>query len=281
MPELPDLLYIQKYLRKNVKGKSIADITIREPIVLRVAVAKTFQEALKGLSIARININGPFLLLEFTDSYDLVLNFMVAGKLQHQGKKDSPIGYVCFSLLLDDGSSLNFSDEQKMGKGYLVRYKEYDVIPQFNRQGVNIVSPEFTLELFRSLAAQNSRKQVRVFINDHAVLSSIGNAYADEILFDAKTHPKTIVGKLSPEEIDTLFASIKSVMRWGIKKVEDARQPIHIKVRDHMKVRGRQGEKCPRCGTIIRREGVLGYDVFFCPGCQPAVRKVFLDWNKK
>jgi formamidopyrimidine-DNA glycosylase len=281
MPELPDLLYIQKYLRKNVKGKSVADITIREPIVLRVAVAKTFQEALRGLSIARINVNGPFLLLEFSDSYDLVLNFMVAGKLQHQGKKESPIGYVCFSLLLDDGSSLNFADEQKMGKGYLVRYKEYDVIPQFNRQGVSIVSSEFTLELFRSLAAQNSRKQVRVFINDHSVLSSIGNAYADEILFDAKIHPKTIVSKLSPKEIDTLFASVKSVMRWGIKKVEEAHQPIHVKVRDHMKVRGRQGEKCSRCGTIIRREGVLGYDVFFCPGCQPVARKAFLDWNKK
>jgi formamidopyrimidine-DNA glycosylase len=281
MPELPDLLYIQKYLRKNVKGKSIADVAIREPIVLRVAVAKTFQEALKGLSIARVNIRGPFLLLEFTDAYDLVLNFMVAGKLQHQGKKDAPVGHICFSLMLDDGSQLNFADEQKMGKAYLVRYKEYDVIPQFNRQGINVASPEFTLDSFRSLAEQNSRKQVRVFINDYAVLSSIGNAYADEILYDAKIHPKTIVSKLSPLEIDKLYWSIRSVIKWGIKKVEEAQQPIHIKVRDHMKVRGRQGEKCLRCGTIIRREGVLGHDVFFCPGCQPVSRKVFLDWSKK
>ena len=69
-------------------------------------------------------------------------------------------------------------------------------------------------------------------------------------------------------------------MRWGITEVEKAAQPIQVKVRDHMKVRNRKGEPCARCGTTIRREGVRGYDVFFCPVCQPATRKVFIDWKR-
>jgi formamidopyrimidine-DNA glycosylase len=116
-------------------------------------------------------------------------------------------------------------------------------------------------------------------INDHTVLSAIGNAYADEILFEARIHPKTFSARLSKEETDRLFVAIGSVMTWGTKKVEEAARPIHVKVREHLKVRNRRGEPCPRCGTTIRREGVRGHDTFFCPSCQPASRKLFIDWR--
>jgi formamidopyrimidine-DNA glycosylase len=47
-----------------------------------------------------------------------------------------------------------------------------------------------------------------------------------------------------------------------------------------MRVRGRAGEQCPRCGQTIRRTGVLGYDSFFCPSCQPDLTGRGLDWTK-
>lgn len=166
-----------------------------------------------------------------------------------------------------------------MAKLYIVTHGDYASIPKYKEQGVDILSPQFTLDGFKGLAHQNSRKQVRVFINDHTILSSIGNAYADEILFDAQIHPKTFINKLADEDLVRLHSSIRSVMEWGARKVEEASQPIHVKIRSHMKVRNRKGEPCPRCGTTIRREGVRGYDVFFCPTCQTATRKLFLDWN--
>jgi formamidopyrimidine-DNA glycosylase len=50
-------------------------------------------------------------------------------------------------------------------------------------------------------------------------------------------------------------------------------------VRDHLKVRNRKGSPCVRCGTTIRREGVRGYDVFFCPTCQASTRRSFIEWK--
>ena len=105
---------------------------------------------------------------------------------------------------------------------------------------------------------------------DQAALSAIGNAYADEILFAARIHPKTSCSSLSAEQRRALYESIRSVMAWGIAEVEKAAQPIEVKVRDHVKVRNRKDEPCPVCGTKIRRVGVLGYDSFFCPQCQAA-----------
>ena len=104
---------------------------------------------------------------------------------------------------------------------------------------------------------------------DQALISAVGNAYADEILFAAGLHPKTRCHELSDPEVARFHAAIVETLRLGIEEVERAARPVEIKVRDHMKVRNRKGEPCPVCGTTIRRAAVLGYDTFFCPSCQP------------
>ncbi len=280
MPELPDLLYIKTYLKKEVEGRTIASTIVKQPIVIRVALDQPFEQAVTNKSIDSIDIRGPFIRFELSESVDIIINLMLAGRLQHQRMGEKIEGFLCCSLTLDDSSTLNLCDQDKMAKLYIVRRGEYTAIPKYREQGIDILSPEFTFEIFKELARRNSRKQVRVFINDHTTLSSIGNAYADEILFDAHIHPKTFVSKLQEENLSRLYSSIRSVMDWGVRKVEEAAKPIQVKVREHMKIRNRKGEPCPRCGTTIRREGVRGYDVFFCPTCQPASRKLFIDWKK-
>ena len=279
MPELPDLLYIKRYLDKTVVGKTVTAATVKQPVVLRVAIDQPFEQLVEGRTINAIDIHGPFLRFELSDLVDLIMNLMVAGKLQHQRSGDAAGGHLCCSLSLLDSSRLNLCDANKMAKLYVVPHGDYAGIPKYREQGIDLLSPSFTLEVFTDLARRNARRQVRVFINDHTMVSSIGNAYADEILFDAQIHPKTFVYKLSGESIAKLYSSTLSVMEWGIREVEEAAQPIHVKVREHMRVRNRNGEPCPRCGSTIRREGVRGYDVFFCPTCQPPSRKLFIDWN--
>jgi formamidopyrimidine-DNA glycosylase len=232
------------------------------------------------MTITAVDLHGPFLTFAFSGSILMVVNLMLAGKLQHQRHREHELGHLCLSLKLDDGARLNLCDDQKMAKVYLVERGGESIIPKYREQGVDILSPGFTDEVFLGLAARNRRKQVRVFINDHTALSAIGNAYADEVLFEAGIHPKTFVASLTRDQLLRLYAAIREVIAAGTRAVEAAGEPIHKKVRDHMKVRNRHGEKCPRCGGIIRREGVRGYDVFFCPHCQPANRRLFLDWNK-
>ena len=280
MPELPDLQYIAEYLNGTVTHRIIISAEIHKPVVLRLAIEGSFQVAVAGKNIESVKIHGPFLTLHIADAFDLVVNLMVAGKIQHQRPGERPQGYRCLSLSLDDESILNVCDPELMAKVYLVPCGEYGIIPKYQTQGIAITESEFTPDRFQQLAQVHSRKQVRVFINDHTIISSIGNAYADEILFEAGIHPKTFVARLSTEDRSRLYEAIRSVMEWGKAEVKKAGKPIHEKVRDHMRVRNRRGESCPRCGTKIRREGVRGHDVFFCPHCQPTSRKLFVDWSK-
>jgi formamidopyrimidine-DNA glycosylase len=280
MPELPDLVYIKSYLDSSVMGRMFTEIRVKQPIVVRTMTAEPIGKALAGAKIRQAEIHGPFLRLDTTGPNALVINLMLAGRLQHQHPSEKPEGFLCVRCTLDDGSALNVCDEKKMTKVYCTRQDEVDSIPKYAAQGIDILSSSFTEERFRSIAKAHTRKQVRVFINDHTSLSAIGNAYADEILFAAKIHPKTFVAKLTSEEVSRLYASIKEVIEWGIQNVFEAHEPIHEKIRSHMRVRNRKGEPCPRCGTTIRREGVRGHDVYFCPSCQPPSRHLFLDWNR-
>jgi formamidopyrimidine-DNA glycosylase len=237
------------------------------------------EHAFAGQKILGTEIHGPFMRLDTQAGNALVINLMLAGRLQHQLTGEKTEGHLCLAFNLDDRSALNLCDEKKMAKVYCARQEQVETIPKYAAQGVDILSSSFTEAKFRAIAAANSRKQVRVFINDHTALSAIGNAYADEILFAARLHPKTFVARLTAEDIGNLYRAIHEVITWGIRCVDQAGAPIHQKVRDHMKVRNRKGEPCPRCGTTIRREGVRGHDVFFCPSCQPPSRRLFLDWN--
>jgi formamidopyrimidine-DNA glycosylase len=280
MPELPDLQYIKRQLDDVLPGRTIRAVTVKQSVVLRNGLERPAEDLLTGATFSAVELHGPFIAFRLSGGLVLILNLMLAGHLQYQRSGEKTAGYLCVGVGLDDGSALNLCDEQKMAKLYLVREGDEASVPRYASQGVDIHGSGFTKEAFRAVAHAHRRKQVRVFINDHSALSAIGNAYADEILFEARIHPKTFVSRLSVEEIDRVYDAIRAVMAWGAGEVERAGQPIHVKVRDHMKVRNRKGEACPRCGTTIRREGVRGHDVFFCPSCQPALRALFIDWRK-
>jgi formamidopyrimidine-DNA glycosylase len=270
VPELPDLVHLVKALSPVLPGRTVVRAAVREPIVLRVLVpGAAFAGALEGRTFAGVEHHGPFVRFALDADLELIVHHMLTGRIQLAPAGAKPLPYLCFSLDLDDGSSLRYGDEKRMGKVYLSREGDRARIPGWREQGVDILSSAFTRETFEGLIA-GRRDQVRVFVMDQSALSAIGNAYADEILFAAGIHPKTPCSRLDAKRRTRLYDAIREVIAWGIDEVERAGRPLENEVRDHVKVRNRLGEPCTVCGTTIRRVGVRGYDSFFCPRCQPA-----------
>jgi len=182
-----------------------------------------------------------------------------------------------------DGSELDivelhYVDDKRMGKVYVARAADEQQIPVYGQLGIDVTSPAFTREAFGAILRKR-RDQTRMFLMDKRALASIGNAYADEILFAAGIHPKTFCNKLSPAEADALYAAIPSVLRHAVDEIARRDPPIDEKLRDFLSVRGRDGKPCPRCGTKIRAVRVGDGDACFCPKCQPTERKLFVDWR--
>jgi formamidopyrimidine-DNA glycosylase len=274
MPELPDLLYVVARLRESLAGRHVTAERVREPVVLRFTVRGNLS-LLLGRELRDVFRRSHFVVFRF-EGLDLAVNPMLAGRfrLAEPGEKDEAT--LAFALVLGD-RELRYLDDKSMGKAYLIATDDWRAIPGMQTGGIDILSPEFTRERFCSLL-RHRRDQVRAFLLDKKALDSLGNAYADEVLFEAGIHPKTFCRRLSHEEGVRLHDAIVKVMREAVDEVARRQEPIEVKVRDFLKVRRK--EICPRCGSKIRTAGVKGMDAYFCPQCQPPTRSGLVDWTR-
>ena len=274
MPELPDLLYILKRLRERLLGRPVTSERVREPVVLRFTMRGNLS-LLLGRPLADAFRRSHFLVFRF-EGLDLAVNPMLAGRFRFSEPGARDEAALAFALGFGD-VELRYLDDKKMGKAYLMARDDWAAVPGLQSGGIDVLSRELSAERFVSLL-KHRRDQVRVFLMDKRALDSIGNAYADEILFEAGIHPKTFCRVLSRDDALKLHRAVVSVMSEAAAEVARRDEPIDVKVRDFLKVRLR--EVCPRCSGKIRRAGVRGMDAYFCPRCQPATRPGFVDWTK-
>jgi formamidopyrimidine-DNA glycosylase len=288
VPELPDLVHVEAKLQQALIGRRVAAARTGDPTVLRIMVSEPFPDLLVGRTFTAVERRGHFMCLGLDGDLVVAINCMLTGRFQLAAPDPggrSPTS-LAVALLLEAGTGksepaleLRYLDDKRMGKVYVVPRPRLSEVPVLGRLGVDLLSPAFTLDAFRKIGRKR-RDQVRQFLMDKSALASIGNAYADEILFAARLHPKTFTNKLAPEDVDRLYKAIVDVTRAAIEEVRRRDQPVEVKVRDFLAVRGRDGKPCPVCGTTIRAVRVGDGDACFCPRCQPATRALFVDWSK-
>jgi len=275
MPELPDLLHIQAKLEERLRGRKVTAERLTSPVILRCLVRGNLS-LLLGRTLEEVRRRSHFLVFRF-DGLDLAVNPMLAGRFRLAAPEDKDEGSLAFGLGFEGAGELRYLDDKSMGKAYLAAAGDWKAIPGLDAGGIDILSPQFTRERFVSLV-KHRRDQVRAFLLDKKALDSLGNAYADEVLFAAGIHPKTWCRSLSHDDAVRLHDAIVEVMRHAVSEVARRDEPIEVKVRDFLKVRMK--DECPRCGSKLRRAGVRGMDAYFCPRCQPATRSGLVDWTK-
>ncbi|MFH0923957.1 MAG: bifunctional DNA-formamidopyrimidine glycosylase/DNA-(apurinic or apyrimidinic site) lyase [Candidatus Falkowbacteria bacterium] len=173
--------------------------------------------------------------------------------------------------------TLEFSDLRKFGKIIFVDTNKLTEIKEIKSLGIDVMSPEFTQKFFSDLLEKQSasrRKKIRDILMDQNLISGIGNIYASEILFEAGIMPARIAKDIKPEEKSKLYNAIKRVFEKAIK----LRGTSDSDYRDTggapgnfqkvLKVYRREGQRCRKCGTIVKRIKMGQRSAFYCPHCQ-------------
>ncbi len=285
MPELPDLEYIVSVLGRVLPGRRIQQVRVKNPIVLRLGVSGTLQDVCVGRAFGACRRHGHFVVIGIGDAHELVVNLMLAGRFRLCGEREKDDRSLCLAFGLDRGEELRYMDEKQMGKVYLVPASDRSIVLGFDAVGIEPLSSDFTVDRLRE-QVRSRRDQVRAFLLDKTAVAAIGNAYADEILWAARLHPKTGCHGLTDEDIGRLYAAIHGVLSEAVAEVVRRGESIEVKVRDFLRVRNRKGQPCPGCGSTIRVEGVRGHDTFYCPTCQPnrpdarLGRRQLVDWSR-
>jgi formamidopyrimidine-DNA glycosylase len=103
---------------------------------------------------------------------------------------------------------------------------------------------------------------------DQTFLAGLGNIYADEALHVAKIHPLTLSDSLTKKQAKALHEAIHHVLNEGISRNGASFDWVSRGGEFHFRVYGRADEKCPVCGTKIKRILVGQRSTHFCPKCQ-------------
>ena len=109
-------------------------------------------------------------------------------------------------------------------------------------------------------------------LTDPRIFSGIGNAYSDEILFEAKLSPLALTQKLAIAEVHRLFDATRVTLTRSTDRLRGeagGKFPGNVTAfRERMAVHGRCKQPCPRCGTKIQRIRYASDETNYCPTCQ-------------
>ena len=270
MPELPDLTVVAEELGRRVAGRRVLEASTPTPILVRAtpdAVA-----ALAGATVGTPSRRGKFLLLPFerdgSTERILAVNPMLAGRFWLTRPADRVRARTGLRLRLEGGEELRYVDREMLGKLYLVAPGELDAIPGWPEMGPDADDPDLTLEEFRRRIRRHPG-ELKPLLRNSRFVAGIGNAYSDEILWEARLAPFRKRSTLDDDEIARLYEAMRSVLAGATERLRDLVPPeIQTQHRECLKVHLRGGSACPRCGRELRQIGGREATTF-CRTCQP------------
>lgn len=269
MPELPDLEVIREFLAARIVDMPIVSAEVRRPLVVRNLLGTDTASYLVGRRCIAVARRGKFLLLSLDDGVTIVINPMLAGRLRYGAPLPRPRSRDALVLDLADGCELRYHDAKDMGKVYLST--DLNRIPTFGELGPEATDPDLTVESFRERLRRH-HGEIKGVLTNQRFVAGIGNAYADEICWEAGIYPFRRRPSLTDEEIDRLYSAMRTVLARAIETLrERVGEAIDVEVRDFLAVHGRTDEPCPRCGSPVSKVTRQRRTTNFCRTCQPGL----------
>jgi formamidopyrimidine-DNA glycosylase len=270
VPELPDLTVVAEELVRRVGGREILEASAPTPILVRATPEAI--TALRGATLGPARRRGKFLLLPFERDGRaervLAANPMLAGRFWITAPGERVRARTGLRLHLTGEEELRYVDREMLGKLYLVAPDGFDAIPGWTEMGPDADDPELTLDEFRRRIRRHPG-ELKPLLRNPRFVAGIGNAYSDEILWEARLAPFRRRSTLSDDETGRLYEAMRSVLADAITRLRELVPPeIQTQHREFLRVHLRGGSPCPRCGRELRQIGGREATTF-CRACQP------------
>jgi formamidopyrimidine-DNA glycosylase len=284
MPELPEVETVRRGLSRLIQGLVITDVRTDNPKSFPNAEADV-QNFLIGAEIIEVTRRAKVLLIELSTKYSLLIHLKMTGQLVYRSENERfGAGHPNNSLIgelpdrstrviftFNNGAKLFFNDQRKFGWVRLVPTAEIPMIDFFKRVGPEPLSNDFTWQVMRERLQRRKNTSIKAALLDQSVIAGVGNIYADESLWGAKIHPSTLVRNVSDAKIKALHKALRDVLQLSIDKGGSTDQHYvdaegnRGKYLTFANVFRKEGQPCPRCGTIIIKLRVAGRGTHICP----------------
>ncbi len=273
MIEIPESIVIAEQINEAIRGKRIKNV-IADHSPHKFAWyhgdPHAYYDLLAGKEICKATGFGALVEIKVEDSVILYgdgVRLRLCGQDEKRPKKHQlliefdDLSALCASIQMYGG--LWCFRKGEFTNNYFLQAKEKP-LP---------LSKKFDWVYFEGIisAPDALRKSVKALLATKQRIPGLGNGVLQDILFNAKIHPRRKVNTLTIEEKKNLFKSIKSTLAEMIYKggrdteVDLYSCPGGYKTKLSKKT---SGKPCCECNTEIKKEAYMGGSVYYCPMCQ-------------
>ena len=269
MLELPEALNIAKQLRSAVIGKTVSRVlppTKAHKFCWYNGDPIDYDFTLSGLKTIAADGFGIYAEISFENDKKLCINDGVNVRLMQID--EIPKNYqlaICF----DDASALVFT--VAMYGGIVLHGSDYD--NEYYLKSKSALSPfsdDFENYFYKLFSESKPTLSAKAFLATQQRFPGIGNGVLQDILFDARIHPKRKISTLGNEK-EALFKSVRDVLGDMIRLGgRDTEKDLYGKSGGYITKMSKTSftHGCAVCGGAITKEAYLGGSVYYCPVCQ-------------
>ncbi len=278
MPELPEVESVRRSLAPHVIGRRVVRARARRRDVVRGKASPG--ALLEGDRIRHLHRRGKQLGIEGEGGGVIVVHLGMSGQLLTADRSRRYPSHTHVVWKFDDFDDLQstrgllFRDPRRFGGVWT-----FPSLEHARRERWDELGPEGTeissSDLSRALAG--SRRRIKSLLLMQERVAGLGNIYADESLFRAGVSPWRQANSLEPEEMADLARSIREVLvsasdRGGSTLSDEGYvnadgEPGSFQ--DELRVYGRGGASCVRCGGELAQDRLEQRSTVWCPTCQP------------
>ena len=293
MPELPEVETIARGVHRRVRGDRVVQVWFSSHPQPFKNPPSGQARGLEGRTFLDVHRTGKHIVCELSRSQQAdpdspALRTKLAPIQHRQGvpeaqwivhlgmtgrllvtSADAPVApHTHARLSLASGRELRFVDPRRFGR---LEFRNLSQKPSFAGAGAEplTIGREQFAALFRG-----RRLSIKAALLNQALLSGVGNIYADESLFRAGIRPRRAAGRLTRSELERLRLALRQILRNAIRlggsSVSDYVDADGVRGFFQLEhcVYMRTGKPCRKCETAIRRIVVAGRGTHYCPNCQ-------------
>ncbi|MCB9704484.1 MAG: bifunctional DNA-formamidopyrimidine glycosylase/DNA-(apurinic or apyrimidinic site) lyase [Myxococcales bacterium] len=277
MPELPEVESVRRGLAEARIRAEVVD-TWRSREKMRM---ECDPRALIGARPGALRRRGKYIVWEMAPAkgqpLGLLLHLGMSGRCGIAAAGDPRALHTHLVVSFGDGRELRLVDPRRFGGYRVAPLAELLAAAPLAELGPEPLDPDFDGELLAARLGRSERG-LRDALLDQRAVAGVGNIYAIEALFDAGLHPLTPAARLRASAWDRLAVALRDALQRGIDNggttLKDFRNVVGEVGRnqDDLRVYGREGEPCPRCGRALRGFVHGGRSGVYCPFDQSARR---------
>jgi formamidopyrimidine-DNA glycosylase len=280
VPELPEVEVVRRGLTEALAGRTIAAVDVLHPRPVRrhLPGAEDFAATLVGRTFDAPRRRGKYLWLPLTDGDAILAHLGMSGQflVADPDLPDARNTRVRFSFT-DGGRQVRFVDQRMFG-GLSISPGGAELPAEVAHIALDPFDPAFSPVLVAD-RIRRRRTGIKRALLDQTVVSGIGNIYADEALWRARTHYARATDSMPRKQVVEVLDAARQVMAEALGQGGTSFDALYVNVNGSsgyfdrsLDVYGRDGRPCRRCGHLIRREAFMNRSSYRCPHCQRVPR---------